>query len=395
MPCKKHFHFYFDHATWSSSVESLLLSATNVPFCVRMFGTWTASRSLLIVTLAVISRKGAAQFAVTTSIDVCPVLGCCVDDCCAKGTSWDLSTSYCIADPSSDGFSGTYISDYEAGCVDRICCEDACCGDGTKYDSDLACCVPLLDAPTPAPTLLGIDDSCREDSECETDYCYYGFGQEGAPGICRCNPDSMEGCPDGTECVDSIMIQEAQGIADKPPTCFIPAGFACSENSSCLSGNCYNNVCECSEFSNYPCTADEICTLGDAGYACLKIPPPLLGLDEPCRQDSECETDNCFYGFIPPGSPGSCRCNPDTNEGCSDGKECADPELIIEAQRIADFPPTCFLPMGSECSGSSSCLSGNCYNNICVCNDFSNYPCTSNEICTLGDEGYACIADPA
>jgi hypothetical protein len=74
----------------------------------------------------------------------CVIPGCCVEDCCGPGTSWDSSIEYCIENSTSSGWNGTYAeTDYERGCFERVCCEGDCCGSGTVYDVGIKCCVSV------------------------------------------------------------------------------------------------------------------------------------------------------------------------------------------------------------------------------------------------------------
>ena len=73
----------------------------------------------------------------------CPSLGCCVEDCCGDGTTWNASVEYCVEEEGSAGFNGTYVKmTYLNGCVERACCEADCCGQGTQYDLDQEECRP-------------------------------------------------------------------------------------------------------------------------------------------------------------------------------------------------------------------------------------------------------------
>lgn len=72
--------------------------------------------------------------------DVCPSFGCCVEDCCGPGTVW--AADYCLKSIQSSGWDGTYSSEFDPGCVERVCCEASCCGENTQYDSELESCVP-------------------------------------------------------------------------------------------------------------------------------------------------------------------------------------------------------------------------------------------------------------
>lgn len=81
----------------------------------------------------------------------CPLVpGCCEEDCCGPGTSY-IGNGFCVLDPSSPGWTGTYSDRYVPGCVRRLCCEEDCCGEGTVFDSTIDCCV-VDGSPSPAPT---------------------------------------------------------------------------------------------------------------------------------------------------------------------------------------------------------------------------------------------------
>lgn len=74
----------------------------------------------------------------------CFIPGCCVEDCCGPGTSWDAAIEYCIPNADSLGWNGTYESEYERGCLERSCCEGDCCSSGTVFDAGIKCCVPVV-----------------------------------------------------------------------------------------------------------------------------------------------------------------------------------------------------------------------------------------------------------
>ena len=72
----------------------------------------------------------------------CPVLACCEQDCCGKGTSWDIKTDYCVANSTSEGFNGTHLAVWEPGCLTHICCEQDCCGKGLEYNMTIGLFLP-------------------------------------------------------------------------------------------------------------------------------------------------------------------------------------------------------------------------------------------------------------
>lgn len=86
------------------------------------------------------------EFSVQESLqETCVLVGCCLDDCCSAGTSWDIVTKYCIANSTSFGFDGEHIEEYTEGCMSRLCCNEDCCGSGTRYDTESESCVAVND----------------------------------------------------------------------------------------------------------------------------------------------------------------------------------------------------------------------------------------------------------
>lgn len=73
--------------------------------------------------------------------ETCELVGCCLDDCCSAGTSWDQVTKYCIANSTSFGFEGFHVEEYLEGCMSRVCCNEDCCGTGTRYNAESESCV--------------------------------------------------------------------------------------------------------------------------------------------------------------------------------------------------------------------------------------------------------------
>lgn len=95
---------------------------------------------------------GVCQSAGLLEENDCLVLGCCEDDCCGVGTSWDIRALQCVPAPGSPGYDGIPLPGYQSGCALRSCCEVNCCGDGTFYNTDIECCMPAA-APTECTVL--------------------------------------------------------------------------------------------------------------------------------------------------------------------------------------------------------------------------------------------------
>lgn len=56
--------------------------------------------------------------------DTCVTSGCCLEECCGADTKWNADIEYCVSEPGSPGFDGTYSKpDYDDSCKTRTCCE--------------------------------------------------------------------------------------------------------------------------------------------------------------------------------------------------------------------------------------------------------------------------------
>lgn len=107
-------------------------------------------------------------------MEECPLVGsCCTEDCCGKGTPWN--STYCVNDPDSPGFNGTYSADWDPGCVERLCCESTCCSPGQEFDETTGFCLPSDGDVTVVNdcgmmfTIAGMDLILEADLECGGD----------------------------------------------------------------------------------------------------------------------------------------------------------------------------------------------------------------------------------
>jgi hypothetical protein len=163
------------------------------------------------------------------------------------------------------------------------------------------------------------------------------------------------------------------------------------------------NTCGCNSNTNFPCGDGEACLIDPVEGRVCKDPEGEVGdgsLDSDCLVDGDCLTGECYYGFQPPGTLGTCTCNALTNAGCSGNFECFSSVDLQEMMGIADAPPECLLPFGAPCDSQadigSSCVTGNCakVTNQCTCNELTNYPCDveNGETCVIDAEGsFACL----
>jgi hypothetical protein len=244
---------------------------------------------------------------------------------------------------------------------------------------------------------------CFSNDDCDNNVCAFENAGPGTPGLCSCNSDTGLGCDEGFVCYTAEEYASAQGFAVTTSNrCYLPFGAECTDDGSCLTDNCNKdtNLCTCNGFSGFGCDSDagEICARED-GQSLCKVPN-----NEPignnCIDDSDCESGTCFYGFQPPGTPGTCACNADTNFGCTGDEVCATPNDLTEAQNVADASQGCYLPFGATCTpGEFNCITGNCdvETNTCGCNELSNFPCdtSAGQVCINNNGSFSCEAPVA
>lgn len=248
----------------------------------------------------------------------------------------------------------------------------------------------------------GVGDDCFQDGDCATNTCVFDPPSPGQPGRCACNPTTQEGCEGDFVCASPGDIGQAVGeLISVSPFCKLPVGTPCQEANDCLTNVCNGGICRCNTFTNFPCSIGEICALDSSDTLVCLIPDGngngALGSD--CLDDSECESGTCYFGFIPPGTPGTCTCNPSTNAGCDGDFVCYSSEDLQDIQSVFDASNECLLPFGALCDGRAdiggSCVTGNCAETTgqCTCNELTNFPCDTEagEACLLDtNDDYSC-----
>jgi len=299
-------------------------------------------------------------------VDQCPVVAaCCEEDCCGDGTFWDLDTLYCVANPISFGFNGTYSNSFEPGCVERVCCQADCCGDGLKFDEGLAFCVPPpTEPPTTAPTspITNVTYIMPADSDILSMVEVVELHQN---------------CLDGR----NVFLQR---FTDHDP----PAPFrvmVCPAEEVSKEGNIYKYTL----FNNRSIT---VTCPSDSGISNCDVEGDGLMLDigEVCWENSDCATYSCIQPTTDDTAPREtrfCTCHPLTyNRGCGEGFTCSYEFTLL---------PECLLPLGSECLSDESCSTFHCdgATSTCACNKETNYPCNvlRGEICELAEGSYLCL----
>ena len=318
-----------------------------------------------------------------------------------------------MIDPGSEGFTGAHSSDWEEGCVTRACCGANCCSQGTTFDEEISFCIPSVTPGQPIRKVIG--EECENGSDCFSGSCFQAT--PALDGICTCNPEDNFGCEGDLVCSPP---QDALYFLPPPPACYLPVGASCELESElvCVSGNCSQetNVCGCSTVTDFGCDTEngEVCNIRDGLYVC-EVPITSSGaVGDDCFENGDCETLSCVFDPPAPGSPGSCTCNPTTQEGCEGEYFCATSSDIGGAVgAVVSVSPKCKLPVGALCDpDENDCLTGECdaSTNTCSCNSFTNFPCDvengetcapdSNEslVCQVvaigdGSTGSPCFAD--
>ena len=251
-----------------------------------------------------------------------------------------------------------------------------------------------------------VGDLCFENADCSTNVCVEDPPVGDGSGRCACNADTQEGCDGDFFCATPDEIFLAVGeLVSVATFCKLPVGVPCQDSFECLTAICdpLTNTCGCNPNTNFPCGDGEACLIDPVeGHVC-KDPEGEVGdgsLGSDCLVDGDCLTGECYYGFQPPGTLGTCTCNTLTNAGCSGNFECFSSVDLQEMMGIADAAPECLLPFGAPCDSQAdiggSCVTGNCaeVTNQCTCNELTNYPCDveNGETCVIDAEGsFACL----
>lgn len=217
------------------------------------------------------------------SQETCPALGCCQEDCCGEGTSWDAESAYCIFAPGSPGFNGTYTTEQPEGCQEHLCCEDTCCASGTYYDLTAKCCLPS-GCPCDHGFLCQTpQDKCENEEEGTCEKVPESCEDEEVDYVCGCDDKQY-----GNEC-----------LAHK-------AGVAVQQPSACFCGRNIALPCHPDYFCNWPSDSrlsrrcgrceDEACQFEDPPQArCERKPTACPKNFEPvCGCDSVTYSNACF-----------------------------------------------------------------------------------------------------
>ncbi|MES1913244.1 MAG: hypothetical protein MHM6MM_005451 [Cercozoa sp. M6MM] len=322
----------------------------------------------------------------------------CTSDCTRDNGDTEVVPSHICA-ASANGLTAgqTCLCDSECGStagVGQLMCATDCTVDGAVIAGPVC-------AQLDAALISG--DSCNCDFECArgscTDTCQVTREDGGTTAIagnlcvtedlhagdeCFCNLE----CLAGLSCIQPDLILLTQ-------KCGLLRGEVCDVNDDACFDHC-SNGCMVTDDSNgnvVPLAGDEdVCVLVDAS----------VGFGESCRCNSECEPPyQCFGPGNAVGTARTCAlplgadCTTGSAE-CFAGAVCVDPCMINGGTSVDDM---CGLPgvladgtecrCDSECSGSSSCVSGVC-NADAVLGGVCNNP---DRFCLTGTYSTNCTRD--
>lgn len=168
------------------------------------------------------------------------------------------------------------------------------------------------------------------------------------------------------------------------------AGDSCSASSDCTTGLCLSAICRvpCTTSNPTECSGTEVCTpTTKTGIGACLPGSGKKNVNAICGDSSECQSGACIGGF--------CRAKCVNKSNCPSGQGC-----IAQPEGYSACVPGSGgkLPIGSQCTATSDCISGTCVKlNADDAQAWCRAPCTngncgSGESCAVQSDGSeACI----
>ena len=301
---------------------------------------------------------------------------CLIDaSCVAKGTAAPDSGGCLKCDPDVQTGAWTQAED-GATCssteciVEQKCDAGTCKGDTKKNCDDGNICTENDCVLETGCTSTPVEGACEDGKPCtEADAC--------AAGECLGGPEPT--CDDSDDCTDD-WCEAGFGCKHANNTAPCVDGDACTQEDSCLVGQCVGDPVVCKD--DHECTVED-CN-SDSG--CLFIPT-----DGPCDDKNPCTDDTCDEASGCLHAPNTVTCN--DSDACTEGDVCADSVCAGTAITCQDTDvctdDTCEKATGCQfpfntapcndddaCTDQDTCGAGTCAGSTITCED--DHECTTN-----------------
>jgi hypothetical protein len=302
------------------------------------------------------------------------------------------------------------------GTVTDGCFSTQNCNNGTKEgnETDIDC---GGGAAGSCGTTCAIGKQCLVDTDCGAagvGHCADGVCCNSAcTGTCQACSSAKKGAgADGMCGSIAINLQDpnatvtcvGNNVCDGANHCKKIDGQTCSLNSECVNGNCADGVC-CNTACTGTCLACSTAKKGSGvdgvcGNIAVNQPDTTAtvtctgtsacdgagfckkNLGQPCANNGVCANGNCVDGFCC-GAAGGCpacqSCAIGANGTCGNilaGNPDNVPVNACAGTNVCDGMGACKMTNGQPCGSGTSCLSGNCADNVCC-----NTSCNASNIC--------------
>lgn len=273
-------------------------------------------------------------------------------------------------DPCENGQTCSADEHCESGaCVSMTCADPGCTDDdqnGSETDKDCG----------------GNCPACADDLRCKV-------GTDCQSGICAPVTSTINRCVEAT--CDDTEVNGRESDLNCGGACDPCAdGKKCFENSDCVSQVC--TLVDGQDYSqcSVPTCEDGVRNGNESAPDCGGNDCDACGTDAPCRNDMDCESDNC--------DPASLLCVAATcedermNQGESD-QDCGGPCPRCDVDQMCDDADDCVTstcdetcrpsPAGETCSENNHCITGSCGNDGTCAVGYAGDGCYEASDCAL------------
>lgn len=282
----------------------------------------------------------------------------------------DCQSGNCKEDASTSFYGRCRLAEDGKSCTRNNQCESGICS--TSSNSCEADTKDLI-------------ESCKKDDECESDLCQDGRCRGKVGDTCqyydecgsrncgsngRCEEEKKENgsnCLGNTNCESNFCYQ---GKCVSPQK---ENGYPCTQDIECLSFWCNAQRCAISGSNNVPngqfCNVNSSCISNNCSNGVCQAFPGGVGNKqngEICRDNTECISNYCnFFSDRCEGGGNSHHALRQNGEGCQQDIQCQS-NWCNSATRSCQQK----LQTGSSCQQNNECLSNWCNNQRCTSNEF-------------------------